>query len=80
MQLNRSDFQACEITQRDVSDFVNDVIKTHLITIPLCDGMSCVVLLCIYSVKKHSIKVHLYYKFIDTTSLQLKQKQVLKSK
>lgn len=33
----------------------------------------------LYSVKKHSINVH-SYKFINTTNLQLKQKQELKRK
>lgn len=33
----------------------------------------------LYSVKKHSINVH-FYKFIDATNLQLKQKQVFESK
>lgn len=33
----------------------------------------------LYSVKKNSINVH-FYKFIDATNLQLKQKQVFESK
>lgn len=32
-----------------------------------------------YPVKKHSINVH-FYKFIDATNLQLKQKQVFEGK